>query len=59
MTTAVEMPFLWKPHTGFHRNLEISHRPRDFHIPTAVLLVSQRKNNNPETDHKVLPMYPV
>ena len=33
--TAVEMTSLWKPQNGFHRDLEISPRTRDFHIPTA------------------------
>ena len=32
---AVEMTSLWKPQNGFHRNLEISQRTRDSHIPTA------------------------
>ena len=32
---AVEMTAPWKPQTGFHRALEISHRPRDSHIPTS------------------------
>ena len=31
----VEMPSLWKPRNGSHRDLEISPRTRDFHIPTA------------------------
>src|SRR5213596_4421043 len=29
------MPSLWKPQNGSHRDLEISPRTRDFHIPTA------------------------
>ena len=33
--TATEMPALWKPQNGFHSALEISHRTRDSHIPTA------------------------
>ncbi len=33
--TAVEMTSLWKPKNGFHRDLEISHRTRDSHIPTS------------------------
>jgi hypothetical protein len=33
--TAVEMTSLWKPKNGFHRDLEISHRARDSHIPTS------------------------
>jgi hypothetical protein len=35
MKTAVEMTSLWKPQNGFHRDLEISPRTRDSHIPTA------------------------
>src|SRR5262249_21344815 len=31
----VEMTRLWKSHNDFHRRLEISHRPRDSHIPTS------------------------
>ena len=31
----VEMTSPWKPQNGFHRDLEISHRTRDSHIPTA------------------------
>ena len=33
--TAVEMTSRWKPKNGFHRDLEISHRTRDSHIPTS------------------------
>lgn len=33
--TAVEMAARWKPQNGFHSALEISHRTRDSHIPTA------------------------
>src|ERR1700688_1415955 len=38
--TAMEMPSLWKPKSGSHRDLEISPRPRDSHIPTADHLFS-------------------
>ena len=31
----MEMPLLWKSQTDFHNSLEISHRTRDSHIPTA------------------------
>src|SRR5213593_1443725 len=31
----MEMTSLWKPQNGFHRDLEISPRTRDSHIPTA------------------------
>jgi hypothetical protein len=40
--TAVEMPSLWKPKSGSHRDLEISHRTRDSHIPTAAHPLSQK-----------------
>ena len=32
---AVDMPPPWKSQNDFHRSLEISHRTRDSHIPTA------------------------
>jgi len=38
MKTAVEMPSLWKAHITSHRDLEISHRTRDSHIPTSRFL---------------------
>jgi hypothetical protein len=47
----MEMPAPWKPQIGFHRALEISHSPRDFHIPTA----DRRK----KLTGKLSPMYPV
>jgi hypothetical protein len=37
-TTAVEMPRAWKSQNDFHTRLEISHRTRDSHIPTAASL---------------------
>ena len=40
---AMEMPALWKPQNGFHSALEISHRTRDSHIPTADHCVSHQK----------------
>ena len=40
---AMEMPALWKPQNGFHSALEISHRTRDFHIPTADHCVCHKK----------------
>ena len=44
--TAVEMPAPWKPQNGFHSALEISHKTRDSHIPTAdYLFVSQEKDD--------------
>ena len=45
--TAVEMPSLWKPHTGFHSDLEISHRARDSHIPTADRRGVARRRQDP------------
>ena len=47
--TAVEMPSLWKPKSGFHRDLEISHRTRDSHIPTSrsfILFLRKEKTTN-------------
>ena len=41
--TAVEMMSLWKPHNGFHRDLEISPRTRDSHIPTADSMWRKKK----------------
>jgi hypothetical protein len=40
---AMEMPALWKPQNGFHSALEISHRTRDSHIPTADHCLSHQK----------------
>ena len=66
--TAVEMPSLWKPHTGFHSDLEISHRTRDSHIPTAGPrrdATEKKTTRRPITKcypcirSKVLPMFPV
>jgi hypothetical protein len=37
----MEMASLWKPQNGSHRDLEISHRTRDSHIPTARTLFSE------------------
>ena len=58
VTTAVEMPALWKPHPGFHSALEISHRARDSHIPTADPRGAVQKDAKAteEPDRKVLPM---
>ena len=42
--TAVEMTSLWKPHNGFHRDLEISPRTRDSHIPTADSMWRKKKD---------------
>ncbi len=46
--TAVEMTSLWKPKNGFHRDLEISHRTRDSHIPTSRLLLVMKKEKTTE-----------
>jgi hypothetical protein len=37
--TAVEMTRAWKSQNDFHTRLEISHRTRDSHIPTAASLL--------------------
>jgi hypothetical protein len=42
---AVEMTRPWKSQTDFHRRLEISHRTRDFHIPTSRSLFHFREKN--------------
>jgi len=50
--TAVEMSAPWKPQNGFHRALEISHRTRDSHIPTADhFLVSQDDDDEEKERH--------
>ena len=49
---AMEMPALWKPQNGFHSALEISHRTRDSHIPTADhFLVSQEEDEEEDVRH--------
>lgn len=40
----MEMPRPWKSQNDFHSRLEISHRPRDFHIPTGIIAVSDQKS---------------
>jgi hypothetical protein len=45
-TTAVEMTRLWKSQNDFHSRLEIAHRTRDFHIPTAASRVSSKKTED-------------
>ena len=55
---AMEMPALWKPQNGFHSALEISHRTRDSHIPTADhLFVSQEKEEDEEEDGRYASRY--
>src|SRR5713226_3989146 len=47
---AMEMTLLWKSQNDFHRSLEISHRTRDSHIPTADHLrfrSEERRMNRP------------
>ena len=39
---------LWKPHNGFHRDLEISPRTRDSHIPTADSMWRKNKTKDKE-----------
>ena len=45
--TAVEMTSLWKPKSGSHRDLEISHSTRDSHISTAdhFTFIGEEKKN--------------
>ena len=40
---AMEMTLLWKSQNDFHSSLEISHRTRDSHIPTADHLRCRRE----------------
>ncbi len=47
--TAVEMTRLWKSQNDFHSRLEISHRTRDSHIPTAAFLMSIRTKTKTRT----------
>ena len=44
--TAVEMTSLWKPQNGFHKDLEISPRTRDSHIPTADSMWRKKKTKD-------------
>jgi len=63
----MEMPSLWKPQIGFHRDLEISPSARDSHIPTAdrSLMGTEKKRTGPEQKcypwirSDLLPMFPV
>jgi hypothetical protein len=51
---AMEMTRLWKSQNDFHRRLEISHRTRDSHIPTAdhrCVRSEERRMNRPQVDH--------
>src|SRR2546428_11646136 len=45
----MEMTSLWKPQNGSHRDLEISLRTRDSHIPTARTLSLRKKQKR--SDH--------
>src|SRR2546427_4441262 len=45
----MEMTSLWKPQNGSHRDLEISLRTRDSHIPTARTLSPRKKQKR--SDH--------
>ena len=51
---------LWKPQNGFHRDLEISHRTRDSHIPTSrsVVRLTRETNGEPTTDNDIEPPSP-
>ena len=47
----MEMTHLWKSQNDFHSRLEISHRTRDSHIPTADHLRfrgEERRMNRPQ-----------
>ena len=46
LDAAVEMPVPWKSQNDFHRTLEISHRTRDSHIPTADSVLRRRKDKH-------------
>ncbi len=49
--TAVEMTRPWKSQNDFHTRLEISHRTRDSHIPTAAALsLTVKKNKDANTN---------
>ena len=51
---AMEMTLLWKSQNDSHRSLEISHRTRDSHIPTADPLgfrSEKRRMTCPQVDH--------
>jgi hypothetical protein len=45
--TAVEMAVPWKSQPDFHRTLEISHRARDSHIPTAASCGALKNQEDP------------
>ena len=45
---AMEMPVRWKSQNDFHRTLEISHRTRDSHIPTADPFRGEEKDRTPD-----------
>jgi hypothetical protein len=47
--SAVEMPRPWTAQTAVHRRLEISHSPRDFHIPTSRVLMGVKNEKNDQT----------
>lgn len=47
--TVVEMSVPWKSQNDFHRPLEISHRTRDFHIPTAESFSKRKKKTKTRT----------
>jgi hypothetical protein len=50
--TAMEMTRLWKSENDFHSRLEISHRTRDFHIPTAASRIRSRRTKTKDTDRE-------
>jgi hypothetical protein len=48
--TAVEMTRAWKSQNDFHTRLEISHRTRDSHIPTAASRFLFRRTETKDTN---------
>jgi len=42
------MTSLWKPKSGSHRDLEISQRTRDSHIPTPIILFVRKEETKNE-----------
>jgi hypothetical protein len=44
LNQAVEMTRPWQSQNDFHIRLEISYRPRDFHIPTSPFIFWRRTN---------------
>src|SRR5688572_4614667 len=58
MKTAVEMPSLWKPENGSHRDLGISQQTRDSPIPTSHHSRWGPTEESGNRQAKASPMYP-